>query len=218
VSVPLPPLPPVTGTDEYRPGGATVVALLGQEHHRLLRLCERATGVAGPGPHGSEHEQGETVEVLSAVVSRHLSGEQQHLFPAVRRVLADGEALAAREIAADQAILQALRELEATAPDDTARAAATARVVDLLRQHVRRLDAEILPALASVLEESDLVRLGNRVEIAEEAGPTRPHPQAPDAPPWNRVVEPALGMVDKVRDVVSGRHTRPEDLKDRDAG
>ena len=79
---------------------------------------------------------------------------------------------------------------------------------------MRRIDEEILPALARALDESDLVRLGNRVEIAEEAAPTRPHPQAPAAPPWNRVVEPALGVIDKMRDVASGRHTRPEDLTD----
>ncbi len=54
--------------------------------------------------------------------------------------------------------------------------------------------------------DEELIRLGNRSEIAEEAAPTRPHPGTPATPPWNQIVEPAVGVVDKVRDAVTGRH------------
>ena len=59
------------------------------------------------------------------------------------------------------------------------------------------------PPLREVATDAELIRLGNRWEIAEEAAPTRPHPGTPATPPWNRIVEPAVGVVDKVRDAVT---------------
>ena len=56
--------------------------------------------------------------------------------------------------------------------------------------------------------DAELIRLGNRWVIAEEAAPTRPHPGTPATPPWNRIVEPAVGVVDKLRDAVTGRRTQ----------
>ncbi|MBQ0897810.1 hemerythrin domain-containing protein, partial [Micromonospora sp. U56] len=71
----------------------------------------------------------------------------------------------------------------------------------------------LITPLREVATDAELIRLGNRWEIAEEAAPTRPHPGTPATPPWNRVVEPALGVVDKVRDAVTGRRTYLADLK-----
>ena len=58
----------------------------------------------------------------------------------------------------------------------------------------------------------DLIRVGNRIELAEEAAPTRPHPGTPSTPPWNKIVDPAVAVVDKVRDVVTRRTTYARDL------
>ncbi|TDB79974.1 hemerythrin domain-containing protein, partial [Micromonospora sp. KC721] len=41
-----------------------------------------------------------------------------------------------------------------------------------------------------------------------------PHPDSPATPPWNRLVDPAWGVVDKVRDAVTGRRTYPIDSDD----
>ena len=69
-----------------------------------------------------------------------------------------------------------------------------------------------MPLLVRMASVEDLVRLGNRVESAKEAAPTRPHPGTPATPPWNKVVDPAVAIVDKVRDVVGRRTTYPQDL------
>jgi hypothetical protein len=45
------------------------------------------------------------------------------------------------------------------------------------------------------------------VLIAEEAAPTRPHPGTPATPPWNKVVDPMVGVVDRLRDAVDRRTT-----------
>jgi hypothetical protein len=211
MTVPLPPLPPVDGGDEqYRPGGRSMVELLAEEHEQFAALCRELTDTGGTGV-----RRGQIAQVLTASVARHLSAEEQYLYPTVRAALPDGAPLADREVAADAALLQALKELAGSAPGDSRFDQLAGRVADGLDRHARAAASEIFPELREIATDAELIRLGNRVEIAEEAAPTRPHPGTPGTPPWNRVVEPAMGVVDKVRDAVTGRRTYVDDLTGR---
>ncbi|GIJ31302.1 hemerythrin domain-containing protein [Verrucosispora sp. WMMD703] len=193
MSVHLPPLPPTPG-DAYQPTGRSIADLVAEEHRQLLQLTRR---LIEPGP-DPEHGR----DVLVAALSRHLSGEEQYLLPAVRHAVEGANPLVDEVLTGDVELLRALRELtDENLPDIAARVEAHARAVDPLMQRL----------CASATEE-ELIRLGNRLEIAEEAAPTRPHPAVPHNPPWNRIVEPAVGVVDKVRDVLAGRHTQLGEL------
>ncbi|MFG3417840.1 hemerythrin domain-containing protein [Micromonospora sp. NPDC049460] len=196
MTVPLPPLPP-TGEDEtFRPGGRSIADIVDAEHRQLRELLRRLTDAdAEPAP-----ERG--WEVLTAALSRHLSAEEQYLLPTVRAALPDAADRVDRVLADDTALLTALGGLA-----DDGLAEVDARV----RRHVEEVGA-LVAALREVASPEELIRLGNRLEIAEEAAPTRPHPGTPATPPWNRVVEPAVGVVDKVRDAVTGRPTYLADL------
>jgi hypothetical protein len=170
--------------------------VLAEEHRQLAALC---AALAEPGR--PPRRRRDLADVLAATAARHLSAEAQYLYPAVRSAVPDGAALADHEIAATRALLEAMRG----APDGTAAA---------LRRHAYAT-ADLLDRLAAVASAADLVRLGNRIETAEEAAPTRLHPHAPATPPWNKLTEPAIGLVDRLRDAVTGRPTRPEDLSRR---
>jgi hypothetical protein len=211
VPVPLPPLPPAPGDDEeYRPGGRSVVDLLAEEHDRIGGLLRELADPRLPAQRRSQ-----VAQVLTATVARHLSAEEQYLYPTMRASLPEGGPLADREIAADTEVLRMLRDLAGTAPEDPRFVGLADDLAGKLRRHADAADREIFPVLREVATDAELIRLGNRVEIAEEAAPTRPHPGHPVSPPWNRVVEPALGVVDKVRDAVTGRRTYIEDLGNR---
>ncbi|MFC6016512.1 hemerythrin domain-containing protein [Plantactinospora solaniradicis] len=206
MTLPLPPLPPTGEDEDYRPGGRSMVELLAEEHDQIVALCGELTDDVAP------ERRSQVAEVLTATVARHLSGEEQYLYPTVRSALPDGGPLADREIAADNEMLRTLRELSSVTPTETRFDQLAGEVAGQLLRHAETASRQIFPALRSAASDADLIRLGNRVEIAEEAAPTRPHPAAPATPPWNRVVEPALGVVDKVRDAVSGRPTYVDDL------
>lgn len=203
----LPPLPPLPGENDdytYRPGGRSIIAVLSEEHQQLTELSAELARAARP--------QKELADVVTAAVSRHLSAEEQYLYPTVKALLPDGEELSEREIERDTQILRQLALLE-TLPRDSAAFAELAVSIDAdLHHHREACAADIFPRLREVASEVDLIRLGNRVEVAQEAAPTRPHPDAPMTPPWNKITDPALGIVDKIRDVVAGRKTYPEDL------
>ncbi|MET7963920.1 hemerythrin domain-containing protein [Micromonospora zamorensis] len=192
-AVPLPPLPPAP-EDGFRPGGRSIADIVDREHRQLLALLDRLTG-----PDATPQEG---LPVLSAALSRHLSAEEQYLLPAVRAALPAATERVDAEIAADAGLLNALKGLT----DE-----ALTEVAERVRQHVEGVGG-LVTELRAVATEEELIRLGNRLEIAEEAAPTRPHPGTPATPPWNRIVEPAVGVVDKVLDVVTRRPTYLADL------
>jgi hypothetical protein len=191
VTLPLPPLPRFGGETT----GRTVVDVLAEQHRELLALLE-------PDPAAPPRK---VDQVLVATLSRHLSGEEQYLYPAVRAVVPGGDELADRELAEDHDLLVLLRRLDRGEPvrDDVARA---------VRRHVEADAARLLPVLRAQVPVEDLIRVGNRLETAEEAAPTRPHPATPSRPPWNKIVDPMVAVTDKVRDVVTGRTTYVRDL------
>jgi len=206
----LPPLPPLPGEGEeyeYVPPGRNLISVLTDEHLRLEALSAELVRTAEP--------RRELADVVTAAVTRHLSAEEQYLYPAVRALLPDGDRIADEEIGHDTELLQQLAVLETAEPDSPAfKGLAEAVDAEILR-HGRNCARHIFPRLGRAATEEDLVRLGNRLEIAEEAAPTRPHPGTPARPPWNKVVDPAVGMVDRLRDGLTGRKTFPEDLADQ---
>ncbi|GIF36898.1 hemerythrin domain-containing protein [Actinoplanes xinjiangensis] len=188
----LPPLPPTGGEIP----GRSIVDVVAAQHRELLRLTERLT---------ESPEDRDVASVLVATLSRHLCAEEQYLYPAVRTAVPGGEQLADRELAEDQAILERLRDLERTGDGRDG-------LAEAVRRHVAADAEELLPLLEQMVPAEDLVRLGNRFETAEEAAPTRPHPSTPSTPPWNKVVDPLVGVADKIRDVIGSRATYARDL------
>jgi hypothetical protein len=185
-------LPPVGGEIT----GRNVIDLLAEQHRELIELAERA---AVPGA------DRRLTDVLVAELSRHLSAEEQYLYPAVRSAVPGGEELADRELAEDHDLLVLLRRLAGGEP-------VAADVAAAVRRHVAADAEELLPVLAQMVSVEDLIRIGNRIDLAEEAAPTRPHPGTPSSPPWNKIVDPAVAVVDKLRDVVTRRATYARDL------
>ena len=207
MKIPLPPLPPDFGDPlaTSRPGGRSVAEVLAEEHRQIAGLAARLTA-AGP------EQRGALRDVLAATVSRHLSGEEQYLYPAVRAAAPAAAARADAEVRADRELLLALRELSTADPAGPEFPTYVATVADLCRRHAEAAERELVPPLCAAATEEELVRLGNRVLVAEEAAPTRPHPATPATPPWNKVVDPAVGVLDKVRDALTGRPTYPDEL------
>jgi hemerythrin-like domain-containing protein len=200
VNLPLPPLPRVGGETT----GRSVIDVVEEQHRGLLALCDRLDDPAG--------DRARVASVLVAVLSRHLSGEEQYLYPAVRAVVPDGELLAGRELAEDRRLLELLRELDRHRPDRPEFGSAATRLTTAIRRHVAADDEELLPVLREMAPVEDLIRVGNRLETAMEAAPTRPHPRTPLTPPWNKLVDPVVAVADKIRDGATRRATYPTDL------
>jgi len=198
--------------DEW--GGQSIADVLAAEHERLETLLADAVATAEAVHSGDEDKaRGRNVaDAFVASLARHLSSEEQELYPASRTALPNGDRVIDTEIEADREILRTLAAVHSTDPTDPGFPAALRRAQLQLRQHVETAHEQIHPEVRRQLSREEQIRLGNRVDIVQEAAPTRPHPETPSTPPLNKIVDPALGTIDKVRDILSGRKTRPQDL------
>jgi hypothetical protein len=201
VSAHLPPLPPLGGETT----GPNVADVIAREHRELLALCEELTS---DGTDAARRRR--LAHVIVAAASRHLSAEEQYVYPAVADLVPEEPELVSRELAADRGVREALHLLDVAAEADLR--ACGAVVAAELTRHAESAAGELLPALLRTASVEDLHRLGNRFETAEEAAPTRPHPAAPVRPPWNKVVDPIVALADKLRDTIGRRTTYPRDL------
>jgi hypothetical protein len=191
----------------HRPPGRSIIDVLDREHDKVATLCEELL----TDELSAERRQ-RVASVVVAEISRHVSAERQYLYPTVRALLPDGDALAEVGTAEDTSLLHLLKRLEGTAPDDPYYRKAVDEVAAQFHRHCDTAAEQLLQPLRDAATDEQLIRLGNRIDMVSEAAPTRPHPKAPATPPWNAVVDPALGVLDKARDVLSRRTTYVADL------
>ena len=145
------------------------------------------------------------VEHAIAVLVRHTAAEEQYLFPTVRRALPDGEDIADLEVGSLADTERLLKQLEQT---DAADPRFPDQVQDLytaVRRHVRECERDMLPRLRAACEDAELRELGMKFQQSKKMAPTRPHPATPNHPPMNKVADAGMGLIDRVRDTITGR-------------
>jgi hypothetical protein len=76
-----------------------------------------------------------------------------------------------------------------------------------LRHHANDEETEQFPQLRAHIPAGELTELGDKVEHAKKRAPTRPHPHAPHSELFHKTVGAGVGMVDRLRDKLTGRHT-----------
>jgi len=143
-------------------------------------------------------------KVITELV-RHSVAEEQYLYPTARKALPGGDQLADREIEEHAAAERVMKAWESVAPEDPRFDQLLAQLITDIRGHVADEEADLFPRLQAACTEEELVALGEKVQRAKKIAPTRPHPSAPDTPPLNKVLGPVTGLVDRVRDALSGR-------------
>ena len=201
----LPPLPAIAGENEtyqYVPPGRSIISVLTDDHAELAAMAAGLATVQMPAR--------EDADRLTAATTRHLSAERQYLYPVLEKLLPEqGSGIANRQIDRDETLLKDLTALHTVAPGSRAFRQSMQAIVTELQRHSSGCDVDIFPELLAAVSKADLIRLGNRVEVAREAAPSRPHRGAPARPPWNKLTDALLGAADKIRDLATGRKTYP---------
>ncbi|WP_037676796.1 hemerythrin domain-containing protein [Streptomyces griseus] len=139
---------------------------------------------------------------------RHSVAEEAYLYPAVREHVANGDAMADRELEDHAKAEQIMKDLEGCDADDPEFDRLIGMLMSEIRSHVADEEQNLFPMLRASCPPDALDTLGDKVRQAKKMAPTRPHPSAPDKPPANKLLAPGAGMVDRVRDALSGRGKR----------
>jgi hemerythrin superfamily protein len=179
-----------------------VVTVLIDDH----RAVERVFGELESREGTPEHRRNLADHVIAELV-RHSVAEEQYLYPTARKVLPDGDELADHEISEHAGAEQTMKDLDGVDPTDPRFDELLGSLMSEIRHHVEDEEKDLFPRLRSACDEAELVDLGEKIVQAKEAAPTRPHPSAPDTPPANKLLGPGAGLVDKLRDKLTGRTT-----------
>jgi len=179
--------------------GLDVVDVLTADHREVETMVEQIL------LQGDPELRRDLADMVIAELVRHAVAEEMHVYPAMKRHLPDGAAAVDHDTEEHKEIEATLKELEGA---DPASARFTELVTSLrasLRDHIQDEERDQFPQLRARVPRDELVELGGKVQAAKKLAPTRPHPNAPNAAPFHKVVGPGVGLVDRLRDKLSGR-------------
>lgn len=149
----------------------------------------------------------ELAEHAIAELVRHSVGEEEYLYPAARRALPDGDTLVNRKLHEHSDAEWLMKRIERAHADDAQFDELIAKLIDDVRRHFEDEEREILPGVRTACSAADLRQLGEKFEHSKRLAPTRPHPSAPNRAPFNKILAPGEGLIDRLRDALTGRKT-----------
>jgi hemerythrin superfamily protein len=156
---------------------------------------------------GSFEHRRQLADHVIAELVRHSVAEEMHMYPAARKALPGGDQLADHEIEEHAEAEQIMKELEGVEASDPRFDQLVGKLIADVRHHIEDEEGDLLPRLRQNCSADELRELGAKVLRAKKVAPTRPHPSAPDKPPANLILAPGAGLIDRLRDALSGRET-----------
>jgi tRNA(Ile)-lysidine synthase TilS/MesJ len=90
-----------------------------------------------------------------------------------------------------------LDELKDLSPEHERFHAKVTVLMESVRHHVEEEEQDMFPKVRDAMGRKALAELGELLEKARNVAPLQPHPKAPDTPPANLVVAPAMAGADR---------------------
>ncbi|MFF4159266.1 hemerythrin domain-containing protein [Streptomyces sp. NPDC001678] len=183
------------------PSDADLIGELTADHLKAQRLFERVRAAAPGSAERKELTERATVELV-----RHGALEKEHLYPVVRERLPGGAEWERRGLADHAGIERVLEELERREPAEKEFDRLLLVLVDRVTAHALEQEQRLFPRTQAVCPAELLRELGGKVRAGRAAAPTRPRQSpAPRTEPAARPPVPGTGLLDRVRDLLTGR-------------
>jgi len=178
---------------------ADVIELLEHDHREVEQMFtefEQATS----------KEQKETLrDRIIIELVRHSEAEEQAVYPLIRKNIDNGDQIIEHEIDEHSKAERIMKELDKMSADDPQFGVLMQQLMTAIKEHVAEEENDVFPQFRTKVDKDELNKLGDTVERLKKIVPTHPHPMAPDHPPFNALLGPGAGLVDRLRDMLSGR-------------
>ena len=174
-----------------------VFEVLGAAHRDVELMLDQMRALIG-APAELRDRGGSLADKLISALSQHEAAEEQYLWPAVRKIAADG-------IEQEAEGKQVLAELDGMAPEDPQFVPLMTRFDHAARAHIAYEEQQVWPGLRAALPADKAYRLGAKLARATQAEPSLPHPHTPPGPVVLKAADPAVAAVDRLRDAASAR-------------
>lgn len=176
-----------------------VVDILTADHREMVELLETIETTTDPAD-----RRALTDSVIAEVV-RHSVAEELFVYPVYEREIPNGADEVEHDKEEHQELEEVMKELEGLDAASAEFLATVTRFKQLLDHHADDEESDQFPKLREHIPADDLIDLGRKVEAAKKIAPTRPHPGSPHSELFHMTVGPGVGMVDRLRDALSGR-------------
>ena len=171
-----------------------VLDLLTADHREAQDLVEEALATE------DADQRRALLDRLIGQLVRHSVAEETVVYPVMAERLPDGRAAVEHDTEEHEELEVLMKQLEGDASTDTLQ-----RLKEVLADHVSDEEDEQFPQLRRHVDADRLQAMGVAVEALKKVAPTRPHPAAPNNALFHLTVGPGVGMVDRLRDLLSGR-------------
>ena len=182
---------------ERPPERPDAIELIVEDHGRIGALMN--------GIDAQDDPDDALVHRLIRELSIHDAVERQHLYPAIRVRIRDGNPIYGRQIDDHGRIGELASKIDNYRFHDDARKQWVHDLVVDVRTHMEQEEGAVLPALRAHMTHEELVDLGARLQSARTKAPTRPHPHLAGAGTGARLLRFATTPVDRARDALAGR-------------
>lgn len=183
-----------------------VIDILTHDHREVERMFTELETLIGVDSDEARSRSKDLTEQVTIELVRHTVAEEADVYPEVKKKVSDTEAERAKHEHAEAE--ETMKRLESLRPGDPKFDAELMTLMREIRTHVVEEEQEMFPHMRSIFTEEELVDLGRKVETTKKIAPTRPHPGAPDEPPGDKLLGPAVGLFDRMRDAISRRGTQ----------
>jgi hemerythrin superfamily protein len=148
----------------------------------------------------------ELADQLIGELVRHSVAEEMYVYPAMRDHLPDGDEAVEHDTQEHKELEKLMKRLEGADAAGAEFMDIVGQIREVLDDHVSDEEDEQFPKLRAHIPAEKLVELKGKVETAKKLAPTRPHPMAPNAELFHKMVGPGVGLVDRLRDKLTGRN------------
>ncbi|MBG0562645.1 hemerythrin domain-containing protein [Actinoplanes sp. NEAU-A11] len=184
------------------PQNGDVIDVLVADHRDVTALIANIRSVTDP-----MIRRDLTDTAISELV-RHAVAEEMYVYPVMKKYLPEGEKAVEHDIEEHKELEETMKRLEGLDVETSEFVQALNRLEDLLADHVQDEESEQFPELRRRVPAEELTELAGKVESAKKLAPTRPHPGAPNSELFHKLVGPGVGLVDRLRDKLTGRATK----------
>ena len=178
-----------------------VVDILTTDHQEMVSLIAQIESTSDPG------QRRDLADTVIAEVMRHAVAEEMFVYPAVEEHVPNGTKEVEHDKKEHDEIVRLMKQVEDVDAADPEFMELIRELEAKLRHHAKDEESEQFPQLRAHIPAEKLVDLGEKVENAKKLAPTRPHPHAPHSELFHKTIGPGVGMVDRLRDKLTGRHT-----------
>ena len=176
-----------------------VIELLEHDHREVEEMFAEFEKATDP------KERRTIADKIIIELVRHSEAEEQTIYPAMKKALPDGEALVEHEIEEHSEAEVIMKKLDGMDPEDAQFGVLMGQLQSAITEHVKEEETEAFPKFRQNVSQDQLDKLATVVQGLKKIVPTHPHPKAPDHPPFNALLGPGAGLLDRVRDMLTGR-------------